>query len=86
MSVARSIMRNIQLFSCFQMHDVEFADSYDILLSETLPSLQKFVKEGTAKFIGLTGYPLNVLKEIVEAAPRNSFDVPITKTQFFYLQ
>lgn len=35
-------------------------------MDETLPTAQEFVKNGKAKFIGISGYPLSVLLEIVE--------------------
>ena len=33
---------------------------------ETLPALEKVKKAGKAKFIGVTGYPLHTLNEIIE--------------------
>ena len=49
-----------------QVHDVEFAPSVEIVLNETLPALEKVKKSGKARFIGVTGYPLHVLNEIIE--------------------
>lgn len=49
-----------------QIHDIEFAKDLDIVINECLPELEKLVKEGKAKYIGVTGYPLKVLKECVE--------------------
>lgn len=49
-----------------QIHDIEFAKDLDIVINECLPELEKVVKEGKAKYIGVTGYPLKVLKECVE--------------------
>ncbi|KAK6622209.1 hypothetical protein RUM44_002016 [Polyplax serrata] len=49
-----------------QVHDVEFAPSVDIIINETLPALEEIVKAGKAKFIGVTGYPLSRLLEVVE--------------------
>lgn len=56
------------------MHDVEFATSLDPVINEALPALEELVKEGKCKFIGVTGYPLNVLKEAILRAP-GRFDV-----------
>lgn len=37
---------------------MEFAPNLDIILNETLPALQKVKEAGKARFIGITGYPL----------------------------
>lgn len=49
-----------------QVHDIEFAPSLDIIITQTLPELSRQVRDGKARFIGLTGYPISVLKECVE--------------------
>lgn len=49
-----------------QVHDIEFAPSLDIVVNETLPALQSVVEAGKARFIGVTGYPVSVLKEAIE--------------------
>lgn len=41
---------------------MEFAPSLDMIISETLPALQKVKDSGKAKFIGITGYPLENFK------------------------
>lgn len=53
---------------------MEFAESLDTVIYEALPELEKIVKEGKARFIGVTGYPLKVLKEAISLAP-GRFDV-----------
>ena len=57
-----------------QIHDVEFAENLDIIINETLPALEEARKYGKTRFIGFSGYPLNVLKETLLKAP-NRFDV-----------
>jgi L-galactose dehydrogenase len=42
------------------------------VVNETIPALVDVVKAGKARFIGVTGYPISVLKEAVE---RSSFKV-----------
>ncbi|XP_050453165.1 uncharacterized protein LOC126852411 isoform X3 [Cataglyphis hispanica] len=54
-----------------QIHDIEFAPSLDIIITQTLPELSKLVAEGKAKHIGITGYPISVLKECVEKSNIN---------------
>ena len=48
-----------------QVHDLEFAPSLDIVINETLPAVQKLKERGLCKYIGITGYPLGPLKEVV---------------------
>lgn len=57
-----------------QIHDVEFAENLDVIVNETLPAVEEAKKQGKLKFIGFSGYPLNVLKEMVLKAP-GRFDV-----------
>lgn len=59
-----------------QIHDIEFAANVDIILNETLPILEKAKKEGKVRFIGVSGYPLEPLKEAITKAP-GRFDVKI---------
>lgn len=55
-----------------QVHDIEFAPSLDIIVSQTLPELSRQVSMGKAKFIGITGYPVSILKECIE---RSNIDI-----------
>ena len=66
----------LEYVDVIQIHDIEFAANLDIILYETLPELEKLVVEGKAKYIGVTGYPLKPLKDILLAAP-GRFDVYI---------
>jgi len=50
------------------VHDLEFAPSLDIIINETLPALQQIKESGKARFIGITGYPLNVLRYLWHSA------------------
>ncbi|XP_039279100.1 L-galactose dehydrogenase [Nilaparvata lugens] len=47
------------------VHDVEFG-TLDQILTETLPAVKELQDEGKVKHIGISGYPLDVLKEIKE--------------------
>lgn len=69
-----------------QIHDVEFAENLDIVVNETLPAVEDAKAQGKTKFIGVTGYPLNVLKETILKAPER-FDVNINTfyLDFFFL-
>ena len=37
---------------------MEFAPDLKIVINETLPALQKIKDQGKARYIGITGYPL----------------------------
>ncbi|CAB3259067.1 unnamed protein product [Arctia plantaginis] len=49
-----------------QVHDFSFAPDMSIILKETLPTLEKAVKDGKARFIGLADYDLDIMKETIE--------------------
>ncbi|XP_035227786.1 L-galactose dehydrogenase-like isoform X1 [Stegodyphus dumicola] len=66
-SVNESLDRlGIEYADILLAHDVEFAKNTDIIAFETLPTLQKIKESGKAKYIGITGYPVSTLKEIVD--------------------
>ncbi len=47
-----------------QAHDVEFGD-FEMILQQTLPAMQKLQQAGKVRFIGVTGYPPELLAQIV---------------------
>jgi aryl-alcohol dehydrogenase-like predicted oxidoreductase len=55
----------------FQVHDVEFGD-VQLIIEETLPALRLLQQQGKTRYIGITGYPLTVLRRIADAAPVDS--------------
>ena len=59
-------LKRLQLdhIDVLQVHDVEFAPSIATILHETLPALHKLKTQGICRYIGITGYPLSVLKKI----------------------
>lgn len=52
-----------------QVHDVEFAETTDVVVNETLPAVEEAVAQGKARYVGITGYSLGVLKEAILKAP-----------------
>ena len=54
-----------------QVHDIEFAPSVDIIVHETLPTLEQLQRQGLCQHIGITGYSLSALKAVVEKSPVN---------------
>ncbi|XP_049796827.1 uncharacterized protein LOC126213227 [Schistocerca nitens] len=66
-SFAKSLeLLQLDYVDVIQVHDVDFAINPDILIRETLPALQEIVAAGKARFIGITGYHLEPLREIIE--------------------
>lgn len=56
-------------------HDIEFADDYEYVFTETANVLQQLKKEGKARFVGMSCYPLGLLKKAIE---RCDLDVVIS--------
>lgn len=69
-SVDESLERlGVNFIDIIQIHDMEFAPSLDVIINETLPALQKVKESGKAKFIGITGYPLENFRTVIERSP-----------------
>ena len=47
----------------YQLHDIEFARKEQIL-NESLPALFSLKESGKIRFVGITGYPLTILKTV----------------------
>src|SRR5262245_3887960 len=56
-------------------HDIEFADDYEYVFNETYAALRRLKDEGKTRFIGMSCYPLGLLKRAVE---RCELDVVIS--------
>ncbi len=68
-SVDESLRRlKTDYIDLFQAHDVEFGD-VDQIIHETVPAMRKIQRQGKARYIGITGYPLKTLVRIAEAVP-----------------
>jgi L-galactose dehydrogenase len=68
-----SVQRSLQRLQCeyldvVQLHDPEFAPSLDILMNETIPALLHCQSQGWCRALGMTGYPLAVQHQILEAS------------------
>jgi L-galactose dehydrogenase len=63
-SVEESLTRlRTDFIDLIQVHDVEFSDAEQIV-GETLLALERLREQGKVRYIGITGYPLGVLKRI----------------------
>jgi L-galactose dehydrogenase len=56
-------------------HDIEFADDYEYVFNETYHTLRQLKQEGKTRFIGMSCYPLGLLKRAIE---RCDLDVVIS--------
>lgn len=66
-SVDESLQRlGAEYLDVVQIHDMEFAPNLDIIINETLPALQKVKESGKARYIGITGYPMENFKTVIE--------------------
>ncbi len=64
-SVHESLARmRVAYIDTLQVHDPEFAPSLDIVVSETLRALVDLKAQGLIRAIGITGYPLDMLREL----------------------
>ena len=48
-------------------HDIEFVDLNQIV-EETLPAVRRQQQKGKVKFVGISGYPMNIFKYVLERA------------------
>eukprot|EP00658_Telonema_sp_P-2_P048881 TRINITY_DN37177_c0_g1_i1.p1 TRINITY_DN37177_c0_g1~~TRINITY_DN37177_c0_g1_i1.p1 ORF type:complete len:339 (+),score=71.18 TRINITY_DN37177_c0_g1_i1:202-1218(+) len=66
-SVDESLARTgLEYIDLIQVHDPEFAPSLEVVLDQTLPALQRAKDEGKVRHIGVTGYPLDLQRELIE--------------------
>ena len=60
-------------------HDIEFADDYEAVFTETADVLYQLKKEGKARFVGMSCLPLGLLRRAIE---RCDLDVVISYAHF----
>jgi len=49
-------------------HDIEFVEMSQIV-NETLPALRKVQEQGKVRFVGISGYPMNIFRYVLDRAP-----------------
>jgi L-galactose dehydrogenase len=68
-SIDESLQRlRTDYLDVFLAHDIEFVDA-DQITNEAIPTMRDLQREGKARFIGITGLQLNMLRKVAEAAP-----------------
>jgi L-galactose dehydrogenase len=68
-SVDESLTRlQTDYLDIFHIHDVEFGDKRQII-DETMPAMRRIQASGKARFIGITGLSLRMLREVSAEAP-----------------
>jgi L-galactose dehydrogenase len=60
-------------------HDIEFADNYERIFTETAAVLHELKRQGKCRFIGMSSYPLGLLRQAIE---RCQLDVVISYCHF----
>jgi L-galactose dehydrogenase len=67
-SVEESLTRlKTDYLDIYQVHDIEYG-SKEQIINETLPAMHRLKQTGKVRFVGITGYPLHILKDVAEAA------------------
>ena len=59
-------------------HDVEFVDLQQII-DETIPALRKVQEQGKVRFIGMSGYPMHIFREILS---KTTLDVVLSYNHY----
>jgi aryl-alcohol dehydrogenase-like predicted oxidoreductase len=49
-------------------HDIEFVDVEQII-EETIPAMRKIQQHGKARFIGISGYPMKIFRQVLDRVP-----------------
>jgi L-galactose dehydrogenase len=71
-SVDESLQRlGVDHIDLIQCHDIEFG-SLDQIVEETVPALRELVQTGKVRFVGVTGYPLTSLGNVISRVPVDS--------------
>ena len=65
-SVEESLRRlQTDYIDVFQVHDIEYGRKEQIV-HETLPAMARLKESGRVRFVGITGYPLRILRDVAE--------------------
>src|SRR5205809_87762 len=59
-------------------HDIEFVEMSQIV-EETLPALRKVRQQGKVRFVGISGYPMNIFRYVLD---RTNLDVVLSYNHY----
>ena len=77
-SVDESLKRlGMDYVDIIQCHDIEYV-SQNQIVEETLPALRKIVQAGKARFVGITGLPLEIFPQIINRVEPGIVDTVIS--------
>ncbi|HWY87595.1 MAG TPA: aldo/keto reductase [Gemmataceae bacterium] len=74
-SLHRMGVEHLDIMLC---HDIEFVDMSRVV-EETLPALRTLQKQGKVRFVGISGYPMNIFKYVLD---RTDLDVVLSYNHF----
>jgi aryl-alcohol dehydrogenase-like predicted oxidoreductase len=74
-SLSRLGVEYLDIMLC---HDIEFVEMSQIV-DETLPALRKIQKQGKVRFVGISGYPMNIFRYVLD---RTQLDVVLSYNHY----
>jgi L-galactose dehydrogenase len=67
-SVEESLRRlRTDVIDLYLAHDIEFSPR-SVILEETLPAMRALREQGKVRYVGVSGFPLELLRDVAEAA------------------
>jgi len=82
-SVEKSLkLLGVEYIDVIQIHDIEFEPTIDVVLNETLPTLEALRKEGKIRYIGVSAYPIDILKECITRAGPGRFNTVLSYSRY----
>lgn len=74
-SLHRMGVEHLDIMLC---HDIEFVDMAQIV-DETLPALRKIQQQGKVRWVGISGYPMNIFRYVLD---RTDLDVVLSYNHY----
>ncbi len=74
-SLSRMGVDHLDIMLC---HDIEFVEMSQIV-NETLPALRQIQQQGKVQFIGISGYPMNIFRYVLD---RTELDVVLSYNHY----
>jgi len=74
-SLSRLGVEYLDIMLC---HDIEFVEMSQIV-EETLPALRKIQQQGKVRFVGISGYPMNIFRYVLD---RSQLDLVLSYNHF----